>query len=134
LLAKLALKERPVQRLWFLPIAATMGRPSKTLLEWVLAGSFRADRYGTLLDGELLPATSPFSDRRGRRLWQELRQAQRECQEAVDDKVFSAEWRRGVAAQSFSRIVRALHGGLLPSWLREDANAPRFHRAPLAQA
>jgi hypothetical protein len=36
-----------------------MGRPSKTLLERVVVGSFRADRYARLLDGELLPATSP---------------------------------------------------------------------------
>jgi len=73
LLAKLALKEHPVQQFWVLPISSTMGRPAKTLLERVLAGSFRADRYGSLLAGELLPATSPFSDRRRRRIWQELR-------------------------------------------------------------
>src|SRR5436309_15440182 len=97
-----------------------MGRPAKTLLERVLAGSFRADRYGGLLAGELLPATSPFSDRRGRRLWQELRQAQRDYLEAVDDSVFSAERHRAIAAQGFSRLVRALHGGVLPSWLREE--------------
>ncbi len=111
-----------------------MGRPRKTLLERVLAGSFRADRYSGLLEGELLPATSPFTDRRGRRLWQELRQAQQEYQEAVDDKLFSAEWRRGVAARSFSRLVRALHGGMLPSWLRDDANTARFHRARVERA
>ena len=62
-----------MQQFWVLPISSTMGRPAKTLLERVLAGSFRADRYGSLLAGELLPATSPFSDRRRRRIWQELR-------------------------------------------------------------
>jgi hypothetical protein len=133
LLAKLALKEHPLQQLWDLPIAATTGRPAKTLLERVLAGSFRADRYGSLLDGELLPATSPFADRRGRRLWQELRQAQREYQEAVADKVFSAERHRAIEAQSFSRLVRALDGGTLPSWLREDPSAARLHRARVAR-
>jgi hypothetical protein len=46
-----------------------MGHPSKTLIERVLTGSFRADHYGSLLEGKLQPATSPFSDRRGRRLW-----------------------------------------------------------------
>ena len=61
-----------------------MGRPAKTLLERVLAGSFRADRYGSLLAGELLPKTSPFSDPFRRRIWQELREAQQEYQEAVD--------------------------------------------------
>jgi hypothetical protein len=44
-----------VQQFRVLPIAAKMARPSKTLLERVLAGSFRADRYASLLDGELLP-------------------------------------------------------------------------------
>src|SRR5438552_4014558 len=78
-----------------------MGRPAKTLLERVLAGSFRADRYGSLLAGELLPATSPFSDRHRRRIWQELREAQREYQEAVDSKIFSAERNRAIAAGGF---------------------------------
>src|SRR5438067_13894769 len=44
----------------FCQVLSTMGRPAKTLLERVLAGSFRADRYGSLLAGELLPKTSPF--------------------------------------------------------------------------
>jgi hypothetical protein len=108
-----------------------MGRPAKTLLERVLAGSFRADRYGSLLAGELLPATSPFSDRRRRRIWQELRQAQREYQEAVDSKVFSAERNRAIAAGGFFELVRALHGGRPPSWLREKPSNARLYRARL---
>jgi hypothetical protein len=79
-LAKLALEEHPLQRLWVLPIATKMGRPAKTLTERVLAGSFRADRYAHLLGDELLPATPPFNDRRRRRLWQQLREAQRHYQ------------------------------------------------------
>jgi hypothetical protein len=110
-----------------------MARPSKTLLERVMAGSFRADRYARLLEGELLPASSPFSDRRQRRLWQELRQTQREYQEAVDDRVFSAEKRGAIAARSFSRLVRALHGGTLPSWLRDEPGAAGLHRARVAR-
>jgi hypothetical protein len=86
-----------------------------------------------LLEGELLPATSPFSDRRRRRLWRELRQAQREYQEATDDKVFSAERRRAIAARGFSRLVRALHGGSLPSWLRQDLSSARLRRARVAR-
>jgi hypothetical protein len=85
-----------------------MGRPAKTLPERVLAGSSRADRYGSLLAGELLPATSPFSDRRRRRIWQELRQAQREYQEAVETQAFSAEGNRAIAAGGFSKLVRTL--------------------------
>jgi len=108
-----------------------MGRPAKTLLERVLAGSFRADRYGSLLAGELLPKTSPFSDHRRGRIWQELRQAQREYQEAVDSKVFSAERNRAIAAGGFSKSVRALHGGRPPSWLREKPINPRLYRARL---
>ncbi len=106
-----------------MPIAVKMGRPPKTLLERVLAGSFRADRYGSLLDGELLPATSPFSDRRRRQLWQRLREEQRYYQEAVDDAVFSAEKHRVISARSFAQLVRALQGGKLPSWLQEERSA-----------
>jgi hypothetical protein len=105
-----------------------MGRPQKTLLERVVAGSFRADRYASLLDGELLPATSPFSDRRRRRLWQRLREEQRYYQEAVDDAVFSAEKHRAIAAQSFSRFVRALNGSRLPWWLEEKRTRSRLRR------
>ncbi|MDP9225134.1 MAG: hypothetical protein M3P18_15065 [Actinomycetota bacterium] len=108
-----------MRQFWVLPIAATMGRPQKTLLERVLAGSFRADRYASLLDGELLPATSPFSDRRRRRLWQRLREEQRAYQDAVDSQAFSAERKRAWAARSFSRLVLGLHGGKLPWWLEE---------------
>ena len=68
------------------------------LLERVLAGSFRADRYGSLLAGELLPKTSPFSDYLRSRIWRELRQAQREYQEAVETRAFSAERNRAIAA------------------------------------
>src|SRR5256885_4045539 len=101
-----------------------MGRPAKTLLERVRAGSFRADRYGSLLAGELLPKTSPFSDPFRRRIWEELREAQQEYQEAVDGELFSAEWYRRVAAGGFSKSVRALHGGRPPSWTREKADEP----------
>jgi len=66
----------------FCQVLSTMGRPAKTLLERVLAGSFRADRYGSLLAGKLLPKTSPFSDPFRRRIWQDLREAQQEYQEA----------------------------------------------------
>jgi hypothetical protein len=108
-----------------------MGRPAKTLLERVLAGSFRADRYGSVLAGELLPKTSPFSDHFRRRIWQELRQAQQEYQEAVDSKVFSADWHRRVSAGGFSKLVRALHGGRPPSWTREKPIDPRLYRRRL---
>ena len=107
-----------------------MGRPAKTLLERVLAGSFRADRYGSLLACELLPKTSPFSDRRRRRIWEELRQAQREYQEAVDSKVFSA-----VAPGGSRRgLLQACPGALrrqAPSWVREKPMNPRLYRARL---
>jgi hypothetical protein len=108
-----------------------MGRPAKTLLERVLAGNFRADRYGSLLAGKLLPRTSPFSDHFRQRIWQELREAQQEYQEAVDSKVFSAEWHRAVCAGGFSKSVRALHGGRRPSWVREKPMNPRLYRARL---
>jgi hypothetical protein len=127
-LAKLALEEHPLQQVWVLPIAAKMGRPQKTLLERVVAGSFRADRHASLLDGELLPATSPFSDRRRRRLWQRLREEQRYYQEAVDDAVFSAEKHRAIAAQSFSQFVHALNGSKLPWWLEEKRTRSRLRR------
>ena len=131
LLAKLALKEHPVRQLWLLPISSTMGRPAKTLLERVLAGSFRADRYGSLLAGKLLPKTSPFSDPFRRRIWEELREAQQEYQEAVASKVFSADWHRAVCARGFSKSVRALHGGRPPSWTREKPMNPRLYRRRL---
>jgi len=108
-----------------------MGRPAKTLLERVLAGSFRADRYGSLLSGELLPKTSPFSDHFRRRIWEELREAQQEYQEAVDGELFSAEWYRRVAAGGFSKSVRALHGGRPPSWTRKKPMNPRLYRRRL---
>jgi hypothetical protein len=113
-----------------------MGRPSKTLLERVVAGSFRADRYAGLLDGDPLPATSPFFDRRRRRLWQRLREEHRFYQEAVDDKVFSAEKHRLIAARSFGQLVRALHGGKLPRWLEQEWRAARARpsRAALERA
>ena len=97
-----------------------MGRPRKTLTERVLAGSFRADRYASLLGGELLPATPPFADRRRRRLWQQLREAQRRYQEAADSLAISAERWREIEARSFSRLVLALHGAKLPWWLQKD--------------
>jgi hypothetical protein len=84
-----------------------------------LAGSFRADRYGPLLAGGLLPATPPFADRR-RRLWQRLREEQRYYQEAKGDQVFSAEKRRALPAETFGRLVLALHGARLPRWLKEE--------------
>jgi hypothetical protein len=135
-LAKLALEKHPLQQIWVLPIAVKMGRPQKTLLERVLAGSFRADRYASLLDEELLPATSPFSDRRRRRLWQRLREEQRFYQEAVDDKVFSAEKHRLIAARSFGQLVRAPHGGKPPRWLEQEWSAARARpsRAALERA
>jgi hypothetical protein len=108
-----------------------MGRPAKTLLERVLAGSFRPNRYGSLLAGELLPKTSPFSDPFRRRIWQDLREAQQEYQEAVASKVFSADWQRAVCARAFSKSVRALHGGRRPSWTREKPMNPRLYRARL---
>jgi hypothetical protein len=119
-LAKLTLEEHALQPLWVLPITTKMGRPRKTLTERVLAGSFRADRYASLLGGELLPATPPFTDRRRRRLWQQLREAQRHYQEATDGQAISTERWRAIEARSFSRLVLALHGGKLPWWLHED--------------
>jgi len=119
-LAKLAPEEHALQPLWVLPITTKMGRPRKTLTERVLAGSFRADRYASLLGGELLPATPPFADRRRRRLWQQLRQVQRDYQEAKDSIAISAERWREIAARNFSRLVIGLHGGKLPWWLQGD--------------
>jgi hypothetical protein len=119
-LAKLALEEHALQQLSVLPIPSKIGRPPKTLLERAIAGSFRADRYGRLLDGELLPATPPFTDRRRRVLWRMLREEQRAYQEATDGGVFSAEKNRAIEARSFSRIVRALHGAELPWWLQDE--------------
>ncbi|MDP9307042.1 MAG: hypothetical protein M3P15_01895 [Actinomycetota bacterium] len=93
--------------------------------------AFGPTATGSLLAGELLPKTSPFSDHFRGRIWQELREAQREYQEAVDSKVFSAEWHRAVAAGGFSKLVRALHGGRPPSWVREKPMNPRLYRARL---
>src|SRR5438067_10748573 len=115
----------------FCQILSAMGRPAKTLLERVLAGSFRPDRYGSLLAGKLLPKTSPFSDRFRRRIWQDLREAQQEYQEAVASKVFSADWHRAVCARAFSKSVRALHGGRPPSWTRAKPMNPRLYRRRL---
>jgi hypothetical protein len=86
----------------------------------VIAGSFRADRYASLLGGERLPATPPYPDRRRRLLWHMLREEQRRYQEAADDKIFSAEKNRAMAARGFGRVVRALHGAQLPWWLEDE--------------
>lgn len=87
-----------------------MARPAKSLLERVLANSFRPGRYGELLARQGLPRHSPFRDQRRRELWQALRHVQRLYH---DDP--APELREQYASQ-FSQLVRALHGARLPSW------------------
>ena len=78
-----------------------------------MANQFRPGRYGGLLQGPLLPARAPPGI--SRVLWEELRDLQRFYQE-------QPEWRR-YAARDFSKLVRALHGGRLPVFVKDR---PRF--------
>jgi hypothetical protein len=110
-----------VQQFFFLPTAAKMGRRRKTLLERVLANSFRPGRYGSLLGEEPLPAKAPFRDRRRRLIWERLLEQQADYREPRSSEYFDEDWYRGLAAEAFGRYVCALHGSELPSYLPVEA-------------
>lgn len=113
-----------------------MSREAKTLLEHVIAGSFRSDRYGSLvLDAELLPARAPAAfhspvplEEGLDQLWTLLRDTQQRVKEhaagavewqSAEMRTLAAAWTRdGIV--DFGKLVKYLHGGRRPGWVKAD--------------
>ena len=83
------------------------GRPRKSLLELIESGGFKPDRHAHLLEGELLPAESPFAD--GEQQWQALRDLQLAFQQDDPSVAFSPATIRLLIAQRFRDLIRELH-------------------------
>lgn len=104
------------------------GRPKETLLDRVIARTWRPGRYAHLLLGEELPLELPealgraWSPEYANEIWRTLRKWQREYAfESTDPELQAYNLTiRPAIADEFAELMHHLHGARRPAWFRED--------------